>query len=77
MWTRPICQAALWLAIMAIVSHASALTQDELVAKIQAAGYSQVSDIKSTAEGITATAMKDGKEVRLVVDSSGQIKEQK
>jgi hypothetical protein len=77
MWTRPICQAALWLAIMTMVSPASALTQDELVAKIQAAGYSQVSDIKSTAEGITATAMKDGKEVRLVVDSSGQIKEQK
>ena len=77
MWTRPICQAALWLAIMAIVSPASALSRDELVAKIQAAGYSQVSDIKSTAEGITATAMKDGKEVRLVVDSSGQIKEQK
>jgi hypothetical protein len=77
MWTRPICQAALWLAIMAIVSPASALSRDELVAKIRAAGYSQVSDIKSTAEGITATAMKDGKEVRLVVDSSGQIKEQK
>jgi hypothetical protein len=77
MWTRPISQAALWLAIMAIVSPASALPQDELVAKIQAAGYSQVSDIKSTAEGITAKAMKDGKEVRLVVDSSGQIKEQK
>jgi hypothetical protein len=62
---------------MAIVSPASALNQDELVAKIQAAGYSQVRDIKSTAEGITATAMKDGKDVRLVVDSSGQIKEQK
>ena len=77
MRTRPICQAALWLATMAIVSPASALTRDELVAKTQAAGYSQVSDIKSTAEGITATATKDGKEVRLVVDSSGQIKEQK
>ena len=77
MWIRPIFQAALWLAIMAIVSPASALPQDELVAKIQAAGYSQVSDIKSTAEGITAKAMKDGKEVRLVVDSNGQIKEQK
>jgi hypothetical protein len=72
--TRPISQAALWLAI---VSPASAPTQDELVAKIQVAGYSQVSDTKSTADGITATAMKDGKEVRLVVDSSGQIKEQK
>jgi hypothetical protein len=77
MWIRPIFQAALWLAIMAIVSPASALPQDELVAKIQAAGYSQVRDIKSTAEGITAKAMKDGKEVRLVVDSNGQIKEQK
>jgi hypothetical protein len=30
---------------------------------------------KSTAEGITAKAMKNGKEVRLVIDSSGQIKE--
>lgn len=51
------------------------LTQDELVAKIQAAGYSQVSEVKSTAEGITAKAVKDGKPVTLVVDSSGQIKE--
>jgi hypothetical protein len=46
-----------------------------LVAKIQAAGYSQVSDIKSTAEGITAKAVKNGKPVTLVLDSSGQIKE--
>nr|WP_228747746.1 PepSY domain-containing protein [Bradyrhizobium sp. BR 10289] len=51
------------------------MTQEELVARIQAAGYAQVSDIKSTAEGITAKAMKNGKEVRLVVDSSGQVKE--
>jgi hypothetical protein len=31
----------------------------------------------STAEGTTAKAVKNGSEVRLVVDSSGQIKEQK
>jgi Peptidase propeptide and YPEB domain len=55
---------------------AHALTREELVAKLQEAGYSQVSDIKSTAEGTTVKAMKNGKEVRLVVDSSGQIKEQ-
>nr|WP_246799676.1 hypothetical protein [Bradyrhizobium sp. CCBAU 51753] len=55
---------------------AHALTQDELVAKLQAAGYSEVSDVKSTAEGITAKAMKNGKPVRLVIDSSGQVKEQ-
>jgi hypothetical protein len=75
MWTRTISQAALWLAVAGTFSPAHALTQEELVAKIQAAGYSQVSDVKSTAEGISAKATKNGKEVRLVVDSSGQIKE--
>ena len=63
------------LAIAAVLSPAHALTQEELVAKIQAAGYSQVSDVKSTAEGTTAKAMKNGKPVTLVIDSSGQIKE--
>ncbi|WP_407184298.1 hypothetical protein [Bradyrhizobium centrosematis] len=67
----------LLLAIAAGLSSAHALTQEELVARLQAAGYSQVSDIKSTAEGTTAKAMKNGKQVRLVVDSGGQIKEQK
>ena len=74
---RTISAAALLLAIAAGLSPAYALTQEELAAKIQAAGYSQVSDIKSTAEGISAKATKNGKEVRLVIDSSGQIKEQK
>ena len=75
MRTRTILQAAILLATASGFSVAHALTQEELVAKIQAAGYSQVSDVKSTAEGTTAKAMKNGKEVRLVVDSSGQIKE--
>ena len=69
--------AARLLALAGGLSSAHALTQEELVARIQAAGYSQVSDIKSTAEGTTAKAVKNGKGVRLVVDSSGQIKEQK
>jgi hypothetical protein len=77
MRTRTIFQATIWLAIAVGLSPVYALTQEELIAKIQAAGYSQVSDIKSTAEGTTAKAMKDGKEVRLVIDSSGQIKERK
>ncbi|WFU74794.1 PepSY domain-containing protein [Bradyrhizobium sp. CB2312] len=75
MRTRTVLQATILLAIASVWSPAHALTQEELVAKIQAAGYSQVRDIKSTAEGTTAKAMKNGKEVRLVVDSSGQIKE--
>ena len=77
MRTRTIFHAALLLAIAGGLSPAHALTQEELVTRIQAAGYSQVSDIKSTAEGTTVKAMKNGKEVRLVVDSSGQIKERK
>ena len=60
-----------------LVSPASALTDQELVAKLESAGYSQIRDIKSTAEGISVKAMKDGKEVSLVVDSSGQVKERK
>jgi len=63
------------LIIVGLFSPAHALTQQELVAKLEAAGYSQVRDIKSTAEGISAKAMKNGKEVSLVVDSSGQVKE--
>ncbi|MBR0692822.1 PepSY domain-containing protein [Bradyrhizobium lablabi] len=76
MRTRTILRAVLSLAIAGGLSPAIALTQEELVARIQAAGYSQVSDIKSTAEGTTVKAMKNGKQVRLVVDSGGQIKEQ-
>ena len=75
MRTSTIYQVAILVALAAGLSPARALTQDELVAKIQAASYSQVTDVKSTAEGMTAKAVKDGKPVTLVVDSSGQIKE--
>jgi hypothetical protein len=61
--------------MIGFVSPAYALTQQELVAKLEAAGYSQIRDIKSTAEGTAVKATKNGKDVSLVVDSSGQIKE--
>jgi Peptidase propeptide and YPEB domain len=77
MWNRSISQTILCLALLGAITPAYALTQQELVAKLEAAGYTQVSDIKSTAEGTAVKAVKNGKEVRLVVDSSGQIKEQK
>ncbi len=59
------------------IPPASAMTQEELVAKLQSAGYSQIRDIKSTAEGISVKAVKDGHDVSLVVDSSGQVKERR
>jgi hypothetical protein len=51
------------------------LTQAEqnALSALQEAGYTQVRDVKSTAEGISAKAVKDGKEVSLVIDSGGKI----
>jgi Peptidase propeptide and YPEB domain len=78
MSVRAFTQAILCSLVMSgVFSPAHALTQQELVAKLESAGYSQIRDIKSTAEGTAVKAMKDGKEVSLVVDSSGQIKERK
>jgi hypothetical protein len=74
MWMRTIGLVMFWLAMTTLVVPAHALTQQELVTKLQAAGYSQIGEGKSTPEGIAVTAMKDGKEVHLVIDSSGQIK---
>jgi hypothetical protein len=66
---------ALSVMITVLSGTAAALTREELVARLEAAGYAQVRDIKSTAEGISVKATKDGKDVSLVVDSSGQVKE--
>jgi hypothetical protein len=60
-----------------VFSPAHALTQQELIAKLESAGYSQIREIKSTAEGTSVKAIKNGKEVSLVVDSSGQIQERR
>src|SRR6202795_3514164 len=49
--------------------------QQELIWKLEKAGYTQVRDVKSTAEGIVAEAMKSGKEVSFVLDSSGPCRE--
>jgi hypothetical protein len=57
------------------ITPAHALTQEELTAKLQSAGYTNIRDIKSTAEGIAVKATKNGKDLSLVVDSSGQVKE--
>jgi hypothetical protein len=76
MSARAISQAVLCcLMMVGVFSPAQALTQQELVARLEAAGYSQIGEIKSTPEGMAVKAMKGGKEVSLVVDSGGQIRE--
>ena len=74
-WTRTTSRTLLCLAMAGVFWPAHALTQQELVAKLKAAGYSQIGEIKSTAEGTAVNAVKDGKEVHLLVDGTGQIKE--
>ncbi len=76
MSARAMFQSVLFsVAMVGICSPAYALTEQELTAKLESAGYSQIRDVKSTAEGIVVKAMKNGKEVSLVVDSSGQYRE--
>ena len=43
--------------------------------ELESQGYTQVTDVSSTPEGVSAKAMKGGKAVALVIDSSGNIKE--
>jgi len=56
-------------------SSQTSVADQELIRKLEEAGYTQVRDIKSTAEGISVRATKDGKEVSLVADSSGRFRE--
>ncbi len=65
------------LVMIGALSPAHALTEQELIAKLEAAGYSQIRDIKSTAEGTSVKATKNGKEVSILVDSSGKIQERR
>jgi len=52
-----------------------AQTEQNAMSALEKAGYTQVRDVKSTPEGISAKAVKDGKEVSLFIDSSGKIQD--
>ena len=62
------------LGMAAVFSPAHALTQGEIVAKLESAGYSQIRQIP-TGKIISFKAVKNGKEVSIIVDSTGHIKE--
>lgn len=68
---------SLFLAIPVAVwacSAAHALTEEEMRAKIESAGYSQVREMPS-GKIRTFKAVRDGKERSIIVDSNGHIKE--
>jgi hypothetical protein len=62
------------LVIFPIVLPAYALTSPEIVAKLEAAGYSQIREMKS-GKIMAYKAVRAGKEVSLVIDSYGKVKE--
>jgi hypothetical protein len=55
-------------------SSARALTREEIVAKLESAGYSQIRQVP-TGKIKSFKAVRNGKEVSIIVDSSGHIKE--
>lgn len=62
------------LGMVGAFSSARALTQDEIVAKLQSAGYSQIQRIRS-GKIASFKAVRNGKEVSIIVDSTGHVKE--
>ena len=66
----PICA----LVIFPFVLPACGLTSQEVVAKLEASGYSQIREMKA-GKIMTYKAVRAGKEVSLVIDSFGKIKE--
>ena len=61
-------------AISTVVLSAHGLTRGEVLAKVEAAGYSQIREM-TAGKIMTYKAVRGGKEVSLVVDSFGKVKE--
>lgn len=70
--SRPV--VAVCVVIVAGAVPASALTLDEIKAKLEAAGYSQIHEVPS-GKIKTFKATKDGRERSILVDSTGHIQE--
>src|SRR5689334_11318299 len=56
-------------------SVAMAPTEMRARTRLEEAGYSGIRNLRSGPEGISATAMKDGRELSLVIDSGGRIRQ--
>src|SRR5260221_6506181 len=48
-------------------------TDQDVVNRLQAAGYSDVTDVKQDKNGYTASALKNGKRIKVDIDSNGRI----
>jgi hypothetical protein len=72
-----VCLIAFWLGAIApaLAQPAGTMDHNELIAKLQRDGYANVRDITTTREGTAVKATKNGREVSLIVDSGGQVRE--
>jgi hypothetical protein len=74
MLTR-VSRAAIYaLVIFPVVLPAYGLTSQEVVAKLEAGGYSHIREM-TAGKIMTYKAVRGGKEVSLVIDSFGKVKE--
>jgi len=48
-------------------------SEEEAKKRLESAGYSDVTNVKSSSEGISAKAVKDGKKVNITIDTFGKI----
>jgi hypothetical protein len=75
MWARAVLATTMCsLALVGVVPSAHALTENEIVAKLESAGYSQIRAVPS-GKIKSFKAVKNGKDVSVIVDSSGHVKE--
>ena len=73
--SRTLLLAALLVGGVSPLVHAQLTTEQDVQRTLEREGYQQVRDVNFTSEGITAKAVKDGKQVSLMLDPSGKIKQ--
>lgn len=71
---RAFVLAAVFAGGSPVVVLAQMTTEQDVQRTLEREGYQQVRDVKFTSEGITAKAVKDGKQVSVMVNSSGKVK---
>lgn len=71
--SRVLSLAAILLTGAVTSGHAQMTTEDNVQRTLESQGYKDVKDIRFTFEGITATAVKDGKQVSVLVDPPGKV----
>jgi hypothetical protein len=70
LWRAALCS----LILGCVFTPAHALTQEELLSRLEAAGYSQIRE-NGSGKIKTFRAVRNGKEVTVILDSGGHIKE--